>query len=103
MTAERELVIVEIMRQREKPWQELSNEALMELAQRGIELAESLGYGAEEGEAMSKRRWLLAFLLGALGNVGFYAWQHDRWSLAMGAVCIVMAIVVQITAPEASR
>ena len=47
MTAERELVIVEIMRQREKPWQELSNEALMELAQRGIELAESLGYGAD--------------------------------------------------------
>ncbi len=53
--AERELVIVEIMRQREKPLRELSNEELMELAQRGIKLAESLGYGADgqkKGEAM---------------------------------------------------
>ncbi len=45
--AERELVIAEIMRQRGEPLRELSNEALMELAQRGIKLAESLGYGAD--------------------------------------------------------
>ena len=41
--AERELVIAEIMRQRGKPLRELSNEALMELAQRGIELAQRKG------------------------------------------------------------
>ncbi len=51
--AERELVIAKIMRQREKPLRELSNEELMELAQRGIKLAESLGYGAD-GERMNE-------------------------------------------------
>ncbi len=52
---------------------------------------------------MTKRGWLLAFLLGALGNVGFYAWQHDKLSLMLALVCMVMAIVVQLTAPEANR
>jgi len=45
--AERERVIAEITRQREKPLLEMTDEALMELAQRGIELAKSLGYGAD--------------------------------------------------------
>jgi len=45
--AERERVIAEIIRQREKPLREMTDEALMELVQHGIELAELLGYGAD--------------------------------------------------------
>jgi len=45
--AERELVIAEIMRQRGKPLRGMTDEALMELVQRGIKLADSLGYEAD--------------------------------------------------------
>jgi len=52
---------------------------------------------------MTKRKWLIIFLFGAMGNVAFYAWQHDKSSLVIALVCMVMAIVVQLTAPEANR
>ena len=52
---------------------------------------------------MTKQRWLLAFLLGALGNGAFYAWEHDKSNLVISLVCVIMAIVVQLTAPEARQ